>query len=109
MSSAPAVALWDPSRCLRELHLQAVSAINERDELRIVLFFAPDLPELPLREELVSLLPPVYMPALLFGLPELPLLPNGKVDKKQLHGRAHSLLQVRAVTPSGLSSTVERL
>ena len=62
-------------------------------EPRVVLFTAPEILSGQLMAELAQHLPGIYMPSVAVTLPQLPTLPNGKLDRKLLEALARQKLQ----------------
>jgi acyl-coenzyme A synthetase/AMP-(fatty) acid ligase/thioesterase domain-containing protein/acyl carrier protein len=79
----------------------AVVAVEARAQGKVLVAYAcwrgEPLPELELRAELGRDLPPHLVPVRCVALPELPLLPNGKVDRFRLSEKAVKILKDRPV------------
>ena len=69
----------------------AVATKDVDGATRVVLCAAPAVAVDTLLRQLATHLPSVYMPSTAFSVPSLPLLPNGKVDRKLLEAFASRL------------------
>lgn len=64
--------------------LKACCCVHDDENDELILYFTGEVPEKAIKEKLMALIPKYMIPTKYVKLDELPMLPNGKLDRKSL-------------------------